>query len=157
MNKICCPRLCELACWRFGITPKPTHLLRRIIAGPDVEQLLFANCNFDGLVAPEYLLEYVAILLLRGVGHDYPRSLPSPSLTDAIDQTCKRGRGWLTLLLAMWLCFESQIAEGRALIQQRMNDDASAARTTVRLLQSCIRIAQGRTGHFINLEHADLS
>ena len=55
------------------------HLLRRKIAGPDVEQLLFANCNFDGLVAPEYLLEYVAILLLRGVGHDYPRSLPSPS------------------------------------------------------------------------------
>ena len=37
-------------------------------------------------LALEYLLEYVAIFLLRGVGHDF---LPSP-LTDAIDQTRAR-------------------------------------------------------------------
>ena len=69
------------------------HLFRRKIAGPDVEQLLFAYCNFDGLVAPEYLLEYVATLLLRGVGHDFPRSLPSPHSLTLLTKLAKEGGG----------------------------------------------------------------
>ena len=70
------------------------HLLRRKIARSDVEQLLLANCNFDGLVAPEYLLEYVAILLLRGVGHDCFRSLPSLSLSlTLLTKLAKEGEG----------------------------------------------------------------
>ena len=51
------------------------YLFRRIIAGPDVEQLLLADGDLDCLVALEYLLKYVAIFLLRGVGHDFPLKL----------------------------------------------------------------------------------
>ena len=84
------PRLRDTESYSLNLEPPLVvlnlYLLRRKIAGPDVKQLLLAYRDFDGLVALEYLLEYVAIFLLRGVGHDF---LPSP-LTDAIDQTRAR-------------------------------------------------------------------